>query len=176
MTAIISDTADALRCIVALVFLIFLRENFFLQPVAQRKRKIFALAQFAHFSQLLNKSMKISEIAQPLQSFIATVRVVLPHMTITARILALADNYLCAKVMLAEKYGSENVLTLSQTEHERIVDETTTAPLSAAELQVKSMRDRAKQLNQQARQVKARSKLQKAQHNLFKAHQPPSTN
>lgn len=119
--------------------------------------------------------MKISEITQPLLSFIATVRVVQNHLTITARIVTLADNFMHAKILLAEKYGAENVLSLLPFAREQAIDETT-APLSAAELQVKSMRDRAKQLNQQAQQVKARSKLQRAQQNLFKAHQPPRTN
>ncbi len=119
--------------------------------------------------------MKISEIAQPLLSFIATVRVVQNQLTITARIVTLADDLMHAKILLAEKYGAVNVLSLLPFAREQAIDETT-APLSAAELQVKSMRDRAKQLNQQAQQVKARSKLQKAQQNLFKAHQPPRTN
>lgn len=119
--------------------------------------------------------MKISEITQPLLSFIATVRIVQNHLTITARIVALADNFMHAKILLAEKYGTENVLSLLPFARDAVIDETT-APLSAAELQVKSMRDRAKQLNQQAQQVKARSKLQKAQQNLFKAYQPPRTN
>lgn len=118
--------------------------------------------------------MKISEIAQPLLSFIATVRVVQNHLTITARIVALADNFMHAKILLAEKYGAENVLSLLPFAREQVIDETT-APLSAAELQVKSMRDRAKQLNQQAQQVKARNKLQSAQSNLLKASQPPRT-
>ncbi len=119
--------------------------------------------------------MKISEITQPLLSFIATVRVVQNHLTITARIIALADNFMRAKVLLAEKYGAENVLSLLPIARDAVIDETT-APLSAAELQVKSLRDRAKQLNQQAQQVKARRKLQKAQQNLFKANQPPRAN
>jgi hypothetical protein len=119
--------------------------------------------------------MKISEITQPLLSFIATVRVVQNHLTITARIIALADNFMHAKVLLAEKYGAENVLSLQPIARDAVIDETT-APLSAAELQVKSLRDRTKQLNQQAQQVKARRKLQKAQQNLFKANQPPRAN
>ena len=119
--------------------------------------------------------MKISEITHSLLSFIATVRVVQNQLTITARIVTLADDFMHAKILLAEKYGAENILSLLPFAREQAIDETT-APLSAAELQVKSMRDRAKQLNQQAQQVKARSKLQKAQQNLFKAHQPPRTN
>lgn len=118
--------------------------------------------------------MKISEIAQPLLSFIATVRVVQNHLTITARIVTLADDLMHAKILLAEKYGAVNVLSLLPFAREQVIDETT-APLSAAELQVKSMRDRAKQLNQQAKQVKARNKLQSAQSNLLKASQPPRT-
>lgn len=119
--------------------------------------------------------MKISEITQPLLSFIATVLIARNHLTITARIVALADNFIHAKALLTQKYGAENILSLLPFARDAVIDETT-APLSAAELQVKSMRDRAKQLNQQAQQVKARSKLQKAQQNLFKAHQPPRTN
>lgn len=118
--------------------------------------------------------MKISEITQPLLSFIATVRVVQNHLTITARIVALADNFMRAKILLTQKYGAENVLSLLPLARDKVIDETK-APLSAAELQVKSMRDRAEQLNQQAKQVKARNKLQSAQSNLLKASQPPRT-
>lgn len=119
--------------------------------------------------------MKISEITQPLLSFIATVRVVQNNFSITARVVVLTDNFIHAKVLLAQKYGAEHILSLLPFARDAVIDETT-APLSAAELQVKSMRDRAKRLNQQAQQVKARSKLQKAQQNLFKAHQLPRTN
>lgn len=119
--------------------------------------------------------MKISEITQPLLSFIATVRVVQNHFSITARVVVLAENFIHAKALLTQKYGAENILSLLPFASDAVIDETT-APLSAAELQVKSMRDRAKQLNQQAQQVKARSKLHKAQKTLFKAHQPLSTN
>lgn len=112
--------------------------------------------------------MKISEITHPLSTFIATVRVVLPHTCITARTIALADNFSSAKAILAKTYGANNVLSLSQITQECIIDEATKT-LSSAELQVKSMSDRAKQLNQQAKQVKARNKLQTAQTNLLKA-------
>lgn len=118
--------------------------------------------------------MKISEISHPLSTFIATVRVVLRHTTTTARTIALADNFMSAKALLAKTYGAENILSLTQMTHENIIDETTKT-LSAAELQVKSMSDRAEQLNQQAKQFKARNKLQSAQSNLLKASQPPRT-
>ncbi len=123
---------------------------------------------------MINTCMKISEISHPLSTFIATVRVVLRHTTTTARTIALADNFMSAKALLAKTYGAENILSLTQMTHENIIDETTKT-LSAAELQVKSMSDRAEQLNQQAKQVKARNKLQSAQSNLLKASQPPRT-
>ena len=125
--------------------------------------------------QPINTCMKISEISHPLQTFIATVRVVLPHTCITARTIALADNFMSAKDIVAKTYGANNVLSLSQITQECIIDEATKT-LSAAELQVKSMSDRAKQLNQQAKQLKARNKLQTAQTNLIKATQPLRTN
>lgn len=115
--------------------------------------------------------MKISEISHPLSTFIATVRVVLRHTTTSARTIVLADNFMSAKAMLAKTYGAENVMSLVQLTNETVIDEATNT-LSPAELQVKSMSDRAKQLNQQAKQVKARKKLQSAQTNLLKASQP----
>jgi len=112
--------------------------------------------------------MKISEIANSLTTFIASVRVITPHTTLTARTIITADTFIAAKAMLANMYGAENVLSLVQLANENIVDEQT-KPLSASELQVKSMNDRAKQLTQQAKQLKARQSLQRAQQNLVKA-------
>ena len=118
--------------------------------------------------------MKISEISHPLSTFIATVRVVMRHTTVTARTTITADTFMSAKAMLAKTYGDENVLSLSQIANESIVDEQTKT-LSPQELQVKSMSDRAKQLTHQAKQLKARQTLQKAQQNLVKASQIPRT-
>lgn len=118
--------------------------------------------------------MKISEIAHSLTTFIATVRVVTPNSSMTARTIITADTFMSAKAMLAKMYGAENVLSLSQLANENIVDEQT-KPLSSQELQVKSMNDRAKQLTQQAKQLKARQSLQRAQQNLRKASQLPPT-
>ena len=116
--------------------------------------------------------MKISEISHPLSTFIATVRVVMRHTTITARTTVIADPFMSAKAMLAKTYGVENVLSLSQIANESIVDEQPKT-LSPRELQVKSMSDRAKQLTQQAKELKARQSLQQAQQKLVKASQPP---
>lgn len=118
--------------------------------------------------------MKISEISHPLSTFIATVRVVTHHTTVTARTTITADSFMSAKTMLAKIYSAENVLSLSQIANETIIDEQTKT-LSPSELQVKSMSDRAKQLTQQAKQLKARQSLQQAQQKLVKASQLPRT-
>jgi translation initiation factor 2B subunit (eIF-2B alpha/beta/delta family) len=52
--------------------------------------------------------------------------------------------------------------------------ENTTRVLSPAELQVKSLSDRAKQINQQAKQLKARQSLAKAQEKLRQAGADPA--
>ena len=116
--------------------------------------------------------MKISEISHPLSTFIATVRVVMRHTTVTARTTVIADTFMSAKTMLAKTYGAENILSLTQLTNETVIDEQTKT-LSPSELQVKSMSDRAKQLTQQAKELKARQSLQQAQQKLVKASQPP---
>ncbi len=112
--------------------------------------------------------MKISEIAHPLSTFIATVRVVTRNTTTTARTTITADTFMSAKTMLAKMYGAENVLSLTQLTKETVIDEQTKT-FSPQELQVKSMSDRAKQLTQQAKQLKARQSLAKAQQKLANA-------
>ena len=132
------------------------------------------LAQSRDFMHTINTCMKISEISHPLSTFIATVRVVMRHSTVTARTMVIADTFMSAKAMLAKTYGVENVLSLSQIANESIVDEQTKT-LSPQELQVKSMSDRAKQLTQQAKELKARKSLHQAQQRLVKASQPSPT-
>lgn len=112
--------------------------------------------------------MKINEISNPLSTFIATVRVVTRNNTTTARTSINADNLMSAKAMLSRIYGIENIFSLAQHTDESVIDEQIKT-LSSAELQVKSMSDRAKQLTQQAKQLKARQSLQKAQTQLRKA-------
>lgn len=122
----------------------------------------------------INTCMKISEISHPLSTFIATVRVVMRHTTVTARTMVIADTFMSAKAMLAKTYGAENILSLTQLTNETVIDEQIKT-LSPQELQVKSMSDRAKQLAQQAKELKARKSLQQAQQRLVKASQPPRT-
>ena len=106
--------------------------------------------------------------------FIASIRVITRNTSHTARTTITADTFMSAKAMLARIYGAENILSLTELTNETVIDEQTKT-LSPAELQVKSMSDRAKQLTQQAKQLKARQSLQKAQQSLVKASRPYAT-
>lgn len=66
------------------------------------------------------------------------------------------------RLLRGEKSAPAEFSCVSETEN-------TTRVLSPAELQVKSLSDKAKQINQQAKQVKARHSLEKAQERLRKA-------
>ncbi len=112
--------------------------------------------------------MKIHEVAQPLTQFAAMVHVVLPRTTITARTSISADSLMAARAMLSRIYGAENVSSVSPLATHGAIDEQTKT-LSASDLQVKSMSDRAKQLTQQAKQLKARQSLARAQQAMVKA-------
>jgi hypothetical protein len=95
--------------------------------------------------------MKINEFTTNLNTYIATVRVVLRNGTTMAKTHVIADGINQARMMLTHLYGEGNVFSV-----QALMDE-------ASELQVKSLTDRAKQLNQQAKQTKARQSLEKAQ-------------
>lgn len=75
------------------------------------------------------------------------------------------DGITQARMMLMHLYGESNVISV-QAALAAVMDEGVaegTKTLTASELQVKSMTDRAKQLNQQAKQTKARQSLENAQ-------------
>jgi hypothetical protein len=105
--------------------------------------------------------MRINEVTNNLNTYIATVHVVLQDGSTIAKTQVFADGFNQARAMLIRIYGVGNVLTLSQFTNEEVTEETKT--LSSAELQVKSLADQSKRLNQQAKQLKVRQGLQKAQ-------------
>jgi len=111
--------------------------------------------------------MKINEVANNLNTYIATVRVVLRNGTTTAKTQIVADGVSQARSMLTRIYGVGNVLSLQMVTDEDVTEATKT--LSSAELQLKSLADQSKRLNQQAKQLKARQGLQKAQAAISKA-------
>ncbi len=116
--------------------------------------------------------MKINEITTNLTTYIATVRVVLRSGTTMAKTHVIADGITQARMMLTHLYGEGNVFSVQAVMDEGVTEGTKT--LTASELQVKSMTDRAKQLNQQAKQTKARQQIAKAQHNLLTANRGAS--
>jgi len=112
--------------------------------------------------------MRINEIANNLNTYIATVRVVLRDGATTAKTQITADGITQARSMLTRIYGIGNVLSLQMVADEDVTEATKT--LSSGELQVKSLADQSKRLNQQAKQLKARQELGKAQIDVIKAN------
>lgn len=110
--------------------------------------------------------MKINEFTTHLTTYIATVRVVLRNGTTMAKTHVIADGITQARMMLTRWYGEGNVFSVQAVMDEGVTEGTKT--LTASELQIKSLTDRAKQLNQQAKQTKARQQMTKAQQNLMK--------
>lgn len=113
--------------------------------------------------------MKINEIANIPQTYIATVRVVLRDSSMTARTTITADSVQQAKATLTRIYGDGNVLNINQvmSEDDEVTEGTKT--LSPQELQVKALADKAEDYKQQEKALKARQQMAKAQQNLMKA-------
>lgn len=113
--------------------------------------------------------MKINEIANIPQTYIATVRVVLRDSSMTARTTITADSVQQAKATLTRIFGEGNVLSINQAmaEDEEVTEGTKT--LSPQELQVKALADKAEDYKQQEKALKARQQMAKAQQNLMKA-------
>ena len=113
--------------------------------------------------------MKINEVTNIPQTYLATVRVVMRDSSITARTTITADTLQQAKGMLTRMYGDGSVLNVTQVmaENEEVTEATKT--LSQQELQVKALADKAEDYKQQEKALKARQQMAKAQQNLMKA-------
>lgn len=105
--------------------------------------------------------MKINEFTTNLNTYVATVRVVLRNGTTMAKTHVIADGINQARMLLMHLYGEGNVFSVQTVMDENMTEGTKT--LSSAELQVKSLADQSKRLNQQAKETKARQSLEKAQ-------------
>lgn len=118
--------------------------------------------------------MKINEVTNIPQTYLATVRVVLRDSSMTARTTVLADTMPQAKSILTRMFGEGNVLNINQVmaEDEEMTEGTKT--LSPQELQVKALADKAEQYKQQEKALKARQQMAKAQQNLMKANRNPN--
>lgn len=118
--------------------------------------------------------MKINEVTNIPQTYIATVRVVLRDSSMTARTTITADTVQQARTILTRMYGDGNVLNINQvmSEDEDVTEGTKT--LSPQELQVKALADKAEDYKQQEKALKARQQMAKAQQNLMKASRKPN--
>jgi hypothetical protein len=113
--------------------------------------------------------MKINEVTNIPQTYLATVRITLRDLSLTARTTITADTLQQARAMLSRIYGYGNVLNVIQgmAEHEEVTEATKT--LSPQELQVKALADKAEDYKQQEKALKARQQMAKAQQNMMKA-------
>lgn len=114
--------------------------------------------------------MKINEVTNIPQTYLATVRVVLRDGSMTARTTITADTLQQARAMLTHIYGEGNVLNINQlmAEDKEVTEATKT--LSPQELQVKALADKAKQATAQKKQLQARQAMAKAQEKMREAN------
>jgi hypothetical protein len=115
--------------------------------------------------------MKITEVMNSRKLFQATVRLQASSRSpiTTAKTAIYAENALQATPLPTRQFGERSVLSIAiceDGENEDMLETEGTNTLSASELQVKSLSNRAKQLTQQAKQTKARQGLIKAQETL----------
>ena len=112
---------------------------------------------------MINRFMRYQEF-NPLKPFKAQVRLKTDKSLVMT--LMWADNQTSARKNLAQLYGNENVLNVSQ------ITLTEAKQLTAQDQQIKTLKDRAKQITQQAKLTKARKSVTKAQQQLSKATAP----
>ena len=112
--------------------------------------------------------MKINEITNTLKTFCATVKV--NGTSIKTSITA--ESYTHARLLLQRLYGSGNVSSLSESSSELEEAGDGMKVMSAGELQVKSLADKAKQITQQKKQLQARQSMSKAQAKMRDASKP----
>lgn len=118
--------------------------------------------------------MKIFEVTNIPQTYLATVSVVLRDSSMTARTTITADTLQQARAMLTRTFGDGNVLNINQVmaEDEEMTEGTKT--LSPQELQVKALAKKSEDYKQQAKAMKAQQQMAKAQQNLMKASRKPN--
>ena len=100
----------------------------------------------------------------PLKPFKAQVRLKTDKSLVIT--LMWADSQHSARRNLAQLYGTENVLNVSE------ITLTEAKQLNPQDQQIKTLKDRAKQISQQAKLTNARKSVTKAQQQLSKATAP----
>ena len=89
--------------------------------------------------------MRIHEITNGLETFIATVRVANGSGSTAAKTAVLADGLMQARAILTRIFGEGNVLAVLEAQQMTEIEEGTKT-LSASELRVKSLADKAMKL------------------------------
>ena len=100
----------------------------------------------------------------PLKPFRAQVRLKTDKSLVL--LLTWADSQTAARRNLGHLYGTENVLNVSQ------ITLTEAKQLNPQDQQIKTLKDKAKQITQQAKLTNARKSVTKAQQQLSKATAP----
>ena len=111
--------------------------------------------------------MKLYEITSPIKTYIARVKLK-NGSTVTATERTESLSY--ARQIFQHKYGDRNVFSVSELNEQVSEIEEGTKTLSSAELQVKVLADKAKQINQQKKQLQARQTMAKAQQKMRDAN------
>jgi hypothetical protein len=111
--------------------------------------------------------MLISEVTNPLKTFLAQIRV----QGSTARTTIQADSFSQARAMLAHIYGQVNVMSVTQMA-EATNETATIKPETPAQARVKSLADQAASLKKQEKVARAQIGLKNAQARMQKANLP----
>jgi hypothetical protein len=104
--------------------------------------------------------MKISEVTNKLNTYIATVKVNGYYIKTSIT----ADSSTHASLLLQQIYGHGNVGSMSESSIE--IDEDGASVTDAGALQVKALADQAKRISQQKKQLQARQAMNKAQEKM----------
>jgi hypothetical protein len=112
------------------------------------------------FYMRINTIMKISEVTNKLNTYLATVKV--NGTFIKTSITAESSTH--ARLLLQRLYGTGNVGTMTESSTE--LDEDGSKVTDAGALQVKALADQAKRLSQQKKQLQARQAMAKAQEKI----------
>lgn len=110
--------------------------------------------------------MRLYEFSSKIKTYIARVKLK-NGSTVTATERTESLSY--ARQIFQHKYGDRNVSSVSELREQVTEIEEGTQTLTAQQLQVKSLSDKAKSYNQQAKMLKLRQKLAKDQQALQKA-------
>lgn len=122
---------------------------------------------YCAFSLAINTCMKLYEIASPLKTYIARVKLKNGVMVIATE---RTESLTFARQLFYHKFGDSNVHSVTEVNEQVNELGEGTKTLTPQQLQVKALADKAKQATEQRKQLQARQAMQKAQQNLMKVN------